>query len=453
MKTICFCNSNLPWGGGEKWHLEAAVALARRGRRVFLAAHPKGALYAEGMKVATAELHIVPLPISRLSFLNPFAGRRLRDFFRKIQAHAVIMNLPADLKTVGPAAKVAGVPHVVFRRGSALPVRDSALNRRLYGTVITRLIVNSESTRRQVYINNPHMIPEERVTVLPNGIDARAFDARLAGYAGPKPAYTTFFPDLAAYAEGGVGREGRAACDAANKGRARPCIIGNAGRLEKQKGQHLFLRIAKQLLEAGAESGTDFRFLIAGEGERRSELEESARKLGIADKVVFAGFLHDMSPFWLSIDCFLLTSLWEGFGFVLLEAMLAAKPVAAFQVSNIPELITNGKNGLLFPLPEEERDRSPEVHLPEARSLEYAGRGLIVGSEDGGTTSSMHAGERPHPAEATAAAVLSDTPARALLRLARDAREQERMGREGRAFAVAGFAQERCMDRLEALLR
>src|SRR5262245_34566154 len=133
MRTVCLCNSNIPWGGGEKWHFEAALDLAARGWRVFLLCHPKGALHQRAQ--AEPSLLVRPLPVSRLSFLNPLTHWPLSRFFREEQVRAVIMNLPADVKCMGPAARQAGVRHVIYRRGSALPVRDSLFNRALYGKV------------------------------------------------------------------------------------------------------------------------------------------------------------------------------------------------------------------------------------------------------------------------------------------------------------------------------
>jgi glycosyltransferase involved in cell wall biosynthesis len=398
MKTICFCNSAVAWGGGEKWHLEAALSLAGRGWRVFLLCHPQGALYAKAQE-RTEGVRVVPLPVGRLSFLNPLLMGRLTRFFLREKPGAVILNLPADLKSAGLAAKAAGVPRILFRRGSALPVRDSVFNRWLYGRVITRLIVNSEATRRMVFRNNARLLPPDRVSILPNGLDQDAFDRAM---------------DRCGLAlEQGICR-GPLADLARLSWPERPLVLGTAGRLNRQKGQHLFLQLGGRLLEAGL----DCRLVIAGSGGREAELRALAARLGLGEKVLFAGFQEDLSCFWRAVDLFVLTSLWEGFGFVLLEAMLARKPVLAFRVSNIPELVADGVNGLLFALPEEERGNAPDMP-----SGPFAGR--------------------PFFARETAEDIA---------RLGRDAEKRQAMGRAGRAFAEAGFSQAACMDRLEALL-
>ncbi|MDR2077256.1 MAG: glycosyltransferase [Desulfovibrio sp.] len=399
MKTICFCNSAIAWGGGEKWHLDAALSLAGRGWRVFLLCHPRGALYARAREQA-GTVRSVPLPVGRLSFLNPlFMGRLIRFFLRE-KPEAVILNLPADLKSGGLAAKAAGVTRILMRRGSALPVRNSAFNRYLYGRVITRLIVNSQATRRMIFRNNARLLPPGRVSVLPNGLDQAAFDQAMDRCA----------RDL----EKGTLRGPLA--DLARLPRPeRPLVLGNAGRLNRQKGQHLFLHLGRRLLDAGV----DCRLVIAGSGEREGELRLLAGRLELEEKVLFAGFQEDLSCFWQAVDLFVLTSLWEGFGFVLLEAMLARKPVLAFRVSNIPELVSDGVNGLLFPLPEEERRNAPD--LPACDDWGRSFPGMEMAEE--------------------------------VAKLSRVAERRQAMGRAGRAFAEAGFSQSACMDRLEALLK
>ena len=432
VRTICFCNSNIPWGGGEKWHYEAAASLALRGWRVLMICHPKGALL-ERAKLLPG-VQAIPLELGRLSFLNPLKRMWLTRFFRQEKVDSLIMNLPADLKVAGPAARSAGVGHIVYRRGSALPVRDSALNRRLYGKVITRLIVNSEATRRLVLVNNPDLIPAERVTVLPNGIDVQRFDEALA----------------AAEAEARNGKNGTLPCCDKAAAQPRPFTLGNAGRLNVQKGQHLLLHLAGRLVDAGL----DCRVVIAGEGERENELRSLAAELGVADRTLFCGFMPDLAPFWNGIDLFVLTSLWEGFGNVLIEAMLAQKPVFAFAVSNIPELVTDGVNGRLFPLPEEELRHCPDAVAPNAASAgasatpdnahaPAASSSAVM--EDGGMC-----GESGSPQNRPYKGL--DALAKAVCELAASPAEQRRMGQAGRGFARQ-FSQDFCMDALEGLLQ
>ncbi len=87
--------------------------------------------------------------------------------------------------------------------------------------------------------------------------------------------------------------------------------------------------------------------IIGGDGPLKDEIELLAAKKKVGDVVLFPGFISDIKGFMVSIDVFVLTSLWEGFGYVIAEAMYFEKPVVAFNVSSNPELITNKKNGFL----------------------------------------------------------------------------------------------------------
>lgn len=378
MRTICFCNSNLAWGGGEKWHLEAAGWFAANGWRVVLVCHPEGELFKRASEAGKIEIKTVA--IGKLSFLNPRLVRGLRSFFEEILPDAVILNLPSDLKAAGCAAKKAGVRHIIYRRGSALPVKNSLLNRYLYQKVITRLIANSKATAEAALINNAELIPHERVSIIYNGIDIQAFDSALERAKEHPPVWAKSPSDG-----------------------PRTFTLGNAGRLNRQKGQHYLLHLLKELNERN-ETDICFKLVIAGEGELLDDLRKLAERLGVTGQVVFAGFLKDLSPFWRAIDCFVLSSLWEGFGFVLAEAMLARLPVLAFGVSNIPEIVEEGVSGRLFPLPENEEQ-------PDMRPL-----------------------------------------AGAVFELAASSKLCSAFGEAGRKLAAERYSQEQAMRRLESLL-
>jgi glycosyltransferase involved in cell wall biosynthesis len=83
---------------------------------------------------------------------------------------------------------------------------------------------------------------------------------------------------------------------------------------------------------------------IVGDGNRKKELQDLARKLNIYEKVFFLGRTQYIKEFLSLIDLFVLPSKYEGFGLVLLEAMNAKKPLLAPNNSSIPEVV-----GLEFP--------------------------------------------------------------------------------------------------------
>ncbi len=89
--------------------------------------------------------------------------------------------------------------------------------------------------------------------------------------------------------------------------------------------------------------------ILLGEGEEKGLLVKEVKKLEIQDKVSFLGYQENVYKYLLNSDCFILTSLWEDPGFVLLEAALSNTLIISSNCPNGPnEILSNGQNGFLF---------------------------------------------------------------------------------------------------------
>lgn len=120
-------------------------------------------------------------------------------------------------------------------------------------------------------------------------------------------------------------------------------VLGYVGRLSAEKGLNYLIEACAQLIADGVPA----RALLIGEGVQREDLGQLSYRLGIADRVIFAGFQEDVSR-WLScMDVFVLPSLTEGTPMALLEAMAAGVPSVASAVGGIPKIIDQGETGLL----------------------------------------------------------------------------------------------------------
>lgn len=120
-------------------------------------------------------------------------------------------------------------------------------------------------------------------------------------------------------------------------------VVGNVARLAPQKDH-------ATLLEAFARvraERPDARLVLVGEGELRAELEERARRLGIADSVLFTGARDDVPDLLASFDVFAFPSLFEGLCLAVIEAQAAGVPVVATPVGGIRETVVEGETGLL----------------------------------------------------------------------------------------------------------
>ena len=122
--------------------------------------------------------------------------------------------------------------------------------------------------------------------------------------------------------------------------------------------------------------------LIGGEGPLKNDIIALAKEVDVADMVEFVGFVDDVKGFMSSINIFVLTSLWEGFGYVIAEAMYFEKPVIAFNVSSNPELIKDGENGFLVNMGDVDSIVNKIEHLHEKRDeiikLGKAGKDHVV---------------------------------------------------------------------------
>jgi len=120
-------------------------------------------------------------------------------------------------------------------------------------------------------------------------------------------------------------------------------IIINIGRLEKQKNQELLLMAFKNVLEKA-----DAFLIILGKGSLRERLEKKAEELGIESRVYFVGFQNNPFTWLRRSDIFVLSSDFEGFGNVIIEAMACGVPVVSTDCPYGPgEIITHLENGLL----------------------------------------------------------------------------------------------------------
>jgi glycosyltransferase involved in cell wall biosynthesis len=121
----------------------------------------------------------------------------------------------------------------------------------------------------------------------------------------------------------------------------------NVGRLVWQKGQDTLLDACALLQEAGL----GFHLTIVGEGEERAALEERRRRLGLEQAVSMPGAWSAERVFaaYAEADLFALSSVSEGFGLVLVEAMASGLPVVAPALPGMDEIVTDGVDGRLVP--------------------------------------------------------------------------------------------------------
>ncbi|MEZ7970949.1 MAG: glycosyltransferase [Cyclobacteriaceae bacterium] len=332
MKNICFFNSLKSWGGGEKFYLENAVGFKKKGYNVVVAC--------DDHSILSQKIFLHHLPklsvnnVKNLSFLNPYRIFKVYSLLKKNKIDTLIFSTSQDLKLGGIAAKLAGVNKIIYRRGLAHPIKGNFLNKYLLKHVTTHIFANSEETKRTIRENLRSQIPENKITVLYNGIKTTKVDTE------------TQLEEI-------------------KRSNPKEIILGNAGRLSKQKGQKLLLDLADVLKE----KKISFKLYIAGTGELKKELEKEIKKRNLQEEVILIGFVKNIDAFMNSIDVFLLSSIWEGFGYVLVEAMMHSKPVVAFNITSNPEIVIHDKTGFLVDYPNMDAFARQTLNLIESSQL------------------------------------------------------------------------------------
>ena len=139
------------------------------------------------------------------------------------------------------------------------------------------------------------------------------------------------------------------------------------GRLTSAKGQHILLEAAQQIKQQGYR----FHLTLVGEGEDRLSLENQVRDLHLEEEVSLTGALGQdrVREYYRKADLFVLPSFAEGVPVVLMEAMALEIPVISTRITGIPELIEDGRSGLLVTPGNSVELAESIVSLLESKSL------------------------------------------------------------------------------------
>lgn len=309
-ETLIFFNTAIAWGGGEKWHFEVAQRMHAKGYKVCVLCHPKSELFTRAQK---AELPHQTISISNVSVFWPGKWLQLFKILKSFGPTTLIINLSRDLKIGSLVGRWINANRIIYRRGSAISIKNTLLNRWIFGSGVDEILANSQATKTCVNSFNSQLFPEEKIRVIYNGLDFDRFKNI------PKESYY--------------------------QRKSNELVLTHLGRLETQKNQTFLLDVAAELKQRAI----DFHLIIGGAGRLESKLKEKAEHLQLLNNVSFVGFVEQPEQLYYSGDLFLLPSLWEGFGFVIAEAGSCKKPVIAFDLSSNPEIIVDGKTGRLTP--------------------------------------------------------------------------------------------------------
>ena len=310
LMNILFMNSvgEDSWGGGERWMLTTGMGLRDRGHGVFYAGREESLFLERCLEKGFAALS---LPIgSDVSLPNI---HKLAGFISRHNISAVIANFNKDVRLAGLAAKISRRAIVIARNG--LPILHNNWRYRLtYKWLVDGIITNTQSIKNRYLTYG--WLNDDFIRVIHNGIspeipESDDFETVISKYKLP---------------------------------RQRP-VIGIFGRLVKQKQHTIFLEVAKNILQEWPEA----IFLIVGDGPLRDSIRQYACELKIFDNIYMLGMQKEVMELYAFCDIVLLTSEEEGLPNAVLEAMLTGKPVVAFDVGGVGELIESERTGITVP--------------------------------------------------------------------------------------------------------
>jgi glycosyltransferase involved in cell wall biosynthesis len=257
----------------------------------------------------------LPLPALRKGKslpLLPFAVLRLARLLRARGIALVHVNDADDAAIAAMACRLVGIPCVAHVRSEMAPNKFRKL--RLQWPDL--LVAVSEGVRQKAIQGG---LPPERIATVYSGIDPGRVRAT------------------------GEGWRVRHACGLSPD----TLVIGSVANIAPKKGYDVLIRaVAKARREI---DGLACLIVGADDHGMRAGLQRLGDSLGLDGRLCFAGFQEKVGSYLDAMDVFVLASVDEGFGIVLLEAMACGRPVVATVVDGPPEIVEDGRSGLLVP--------------------------------------------------------------------------------------------------------
>jgi glycosyltransferase involved in cell wall biosynthesis len=328
---ILFSVNGTDFGGTETMLLQIATRFQARGHRTMvLSLKPVGRL---GQQLSRHGIPVESLNMPENVSIKDFVVgiRAMTRWMREQQFDLVHSFLPRSNIMSRIANKWSGLNKIHLSSERAIGLERSkaiVLLNRLTSSMTDAFIAVSPAVR-DTLIQREKIAPD-KITMICNGIDLKAFDARSPNH---------------------IRRELNIVPG--------QLMISSVGRLHREKG-HIYL------LRALAESRhewADVCAVIVGEGPEADNLRREADTLGIADNVRFLGFRADAVKIIRASDLFVLPSLEEGLPVTALEAMACSRPIVASDVGGLPYIVVSGQTGLLVPPKNSEALSSAICHL------------------------------------------------------------------------------------------
>jgi glycosyltransferase involved in cell wall biosynthesis len=295
------------WRGGQNQALLTVMGLRQRGHRAVLVAHPDGAL---AKRAAEGHDLLRLAPSSEVDFA---AGFRFSRVLRELKPDIVHAHDPHGVSMAAMALstmKATTRPALVAARRVDFHLKQNAFSRWKYKQV--DLMICSSDAIRLMAIRDG--MDPTRVVTVHEGVDVE----RIVDMPAVDVHKELWLPPHAP-------------------------VVGNIAALVPHKGQRCLIEAAPHVVRALPET----QFLIFGEGPLKATLQHQVKSLGLDKHVRLVGFRPDVLSLLKCFDVFVLSSVTEGLGTSILDAMAASRAVVGTAAGGIPEAIEHGVTGLV----------------------------------------------------------------------------------------------------------
>lgn len=297
------------WRGGQNQVLLTVNGLRALGQRAALVAHPDGEL----RRRASEGLELVPL--APRTEVDLGAGWRFARVLKRLQPDVIHAHDPHGVAMASVALSLGGAAHgpaLVAARRVDFHLKGNSFSRWKYRQV--DCYIAASDAIHQILLADG--VPPERVVTVHEGIDVEHVIAT------PRVnVHEAFW--LPHHAP----------------------VVGNVAALVPHKGQRYLIDAAHLVVK----QIPDARFVILGEGELREHLEHLVRERALEKHVLLPGFRTDVLGCIKGFDVFVMSSVTEGLGTSLLDAMACERPIVATRAGGIPEIVEDEVTGLLVP--------------------------------------------------------------------------------------------------------
>jgi len=301
------------WRGGQNQVLLTVNGLRALGHRAALVAHPDGEL----RKRAHEGLDLIPLaPRSEVDLhagwrLARLIGRLAPDVIHAHDPHGVAMaGMALSLDAASRWKQGRRAPALVASRRVDFHLKANSFSRWKYRQV--DCFITASEAIRQMLIGDG--VPAGRTVTVHEGIDVERID----GTPAVNVHEALWLPHGAP-------------------------LVGNVAALVPHKGQRYLIEAAHLVVQ----KIPDARFVILGEGELRKHLEHLVREHHLEKHVLLPGFRTDVVGCIKGFDLFVMSSVTEGLGTSLLDAMACRTAIVGTRAGGIPEVVDDGRTGLL----------------------------------------------------------------------------------------------------------